>query len=450
MGASADALGWLHASLRRRETPEAVAEVIAAALPAGLPPDVSASLDEVRAASLHRRFGWSSMPAVFRAPDAMERQVAKARELAELFLGRRLPGADDPDAVQALIGELGSLIGRTPGQGSFKADRLDHGQRAAAGLTLSRRRYGKLFRLAGRLEDRLARLRRQEAQYRLLLVGKAALAPDLALDDLGNDLATAAFVAYYAARLKLRSEFTVTGQQRPFDALASGLLRHCEGRPGTRWHAVAHVFPRADVLAHLGDEQKGHLLGRWFDVLGETAEHLEAVHARTDLDLATMVVRRGNDSSTWNLLATAWNRARDHWLALVAALGLDALLDTMMPGKVMRLVAADVAAWHRATGGGIHPDTLVWAGLPKPWAVLRGEAACSRATIEAACARHGVDPAAGGWSAPRPLTEVAAARPTPELVHGVTVSNPYVAALLRRTGVFSGKAPRPLPELFQD
>lgn len=39
---------------------------------------------------------------------------------------------------------------------------------------------------------------------------------------------TVAFVAYYAARIKLR----------------------------TSWYAIAHVFPRADVLARLTEEQK--------------------------------------------------------------------------------------------------------------------------------------------------------------------------------------------------
>jgi hypothetical protein len=37
------------------------------------------------------------------------------------------------------------------------------------------------------------------------------------------------------------------------------------------------------------------------------------------------------------------------------------------------------------------------------------------------------------------MRTVAHARPTPELVHGVTLANPYVADLFKRMGVFSGK-----------
>jgi hypothetical protein len=276
-----------------------------------------------------------------------------------------------------------------------------------------------------------------------VLVGKAALAPELRLEDLDNHLPTAAFIAYYAARMKLRSEFTIQGQQKPFDDLAAALLRLCEKDPATYWYAVAHVFPRADGLARLSDQQKGELLGRWFSILSELAERLENAWRHTHIDIETMIVRRGNDSSTWNLFAGAWNRARDHWIALIEALGMEALFDQMLPGKVMRLMAADVAAWHSSTGGGIHPDTVIWRELPKPWDVLRLKAPCNRAMVDAACARVGVDPVKSGWSAARPRTAVAAFRPTPELVHGVDVGNPHMAALLRRVGAFSG---RPLRE----
>jgi hypothetical protein len=41
--------------------------------------------------------------------------------------------------------------------------------------------------------------------------------------------------------------------------------------------------------------------------------------------------------------------------------------------------------------------------------------------------------------APPPDRKVARYSPTPELVHGVEVSSPQLAALLRSLGVFSGK-----------
>lgn len=440
----ADLIAELHATLRRRETPETVAKLVRRVLPmdGGA---VLANLAEVIGGSMKRLFGWSSMATTFQEPAKAEKQVAKARELALLFLDGALPEADDPDALDDFIDAFDALIGKTRGRSNFKEDRLERAGRVQ--LDLSRRRYAKLFRLAGRLERKAARLRDEQAKLDLVLISKAALAPRLTLEDLGGDAATASFVAYYAARMKLRSEFTVEGQQKPFDALSAALLEVCERNPGTRWWAIAHVFPRADVLARLTEEERGRLLGIWFDILQVLADRLDAIRGRTAIDTESMVVRRGNDSTTWNILAGAWNRARDHWIALVEAMGIDGLLDTVMPGKVMRLIAADVAAWHRSLGQPIHPDTIVWRALPPPWLVLKGEAPCTRADIEQACAAAGIDPVKSGWAAARPRTTIAAFRPTPELVHGVSVSNPFLADHLRRAGAFSGKAYKPLGEL---
>lgn len=429
----------LHATLKRREAPETVAKLVREALPIVQRQGLLAMLGQVIGGSAKERFGWSSMATVFRAPAGAEKQIAKARELALLFLDGRLPEGDDPDALEAVIETLDRLIGKTRGRSSFKDDRPDRAARRQAGLVLSRRRYSKLFRLAIRLERKAVTLREEQAKLDLVLVSKTALAPRLTMDDFAGDVTTAAFVAYYAARMKLRSEFTISGQQRPFDGLSARLLTLCERNPDTRWWAVAHVFPRADVLARLGDEERGHLLGIWFDILQGVADRLDAVQARSAIDMDTMIVARGNDSSTWNILAGAWNRARDHWIALVEAMGMEALFDTMLPGKVMRLMAADVAAWHRTQGMGTHADTLVWGDLPRPWLVLRGEASCTRAGIEAVCETHGVDPAKSGWAKARTRTAIAEFRPTPELVHGVAVSNPYLAGYLRRIGVFSGR-----------
>lgn len=437
----------LHATLTRRDTPETVGKMILEALPelkqetwidslrriVGLP--ARSGFDF----SAHQRFGWSSMAAVFRRPDPVGAQLDKARELAELFLGQSLPEGADAAALDAVVARLNGLIGKAPGKAGFKDDRLSSSARREAGLGLSRRRYDKLFRLVGRLERRAVRLSREEQKFDLILIGKAALAPRLTVEDFAGDTASAAFVAYYAARMKLRSEFTIDGQQKPFDAFAAALLEKCQAGRATSWWAIAHVFPRADVLARLTDEQKGRLLGQWFDVLQVTAALLDDAWRRTDIDLETMIVRRGNDSSTWNLLATAFNRARDHWIALLDAMGADAVLDAMMPGKVLRLMAADVAHWHRSAGGGVHPDTRVWRRLPHPWAVLHGEAACTRTDIEAVCRDAGLEPGKGGWVRPRARTQIAEFRPTPELVHGVAVNNPFLADYLRQAGAFSGK-----------
>ncbi|MGW1447423.1 hypothetical protein ACWCO3_03905 [Micromonospora sp. NPDC002411] len=81
----------------------------------------------------------------------------------------------------------------------------------------------------------------------------------------------------------------------------------------------------------------------------------------------------------------------------------------------------------------------MWARLPLPWDVLDGTAACTRADVEAACADSGVDPVTSGWSGPRAQAAVGTFRPTPELVHGVSIADPAWASILRAAGAFSGR-----------
>jgi hypothetical protein len=152
-----------------------------------------------------------------------------------------------------------------------------------------------------------------------------------------------------------------------------------------------------------------------------------------------MIVRKGNDSSTWNALAGAWNKGRDYWLALMQSLGHDMAFERFMPGKVLRLMAADVAHWHQTSGSDLHGDTAVWAALPKPWDVMDGVAACTRAQIAQVCQINAVDPEKTGWTSARPRTTIDTWMPTPELVHGVTVNHPELAYWLRKVGVFSGQ-----------
>ncbi len=233
--------------------------------------------------------------------------------------------------------------------------------------------------------------------------------------------------------------FTNGPQARAYDEVAEMLLDRCRRSASAHWWVVAHVHPTAEVLGHLPHERLGRLLAAWFGLLTGIAGLLREVWEKSRFDRATMIVRCGDDSTTWNATAGAWNKAREGWIEVLHALGMDNLLDRLCPGKVLRLMAADVAAWHRAGGGGLEPDTAVWAELPAPSNVLDGSASCTRAEVEAVCRRHGVDPVAKGWTQPRPERVAEPFRPTPELVHGVEVGHPGLALLLRKMGVFSGK-----------
>lgn len=185
------------------------------------------------------------------------------------------------------------------------------------------------------------------------------------------------------------------------------------------------------------------LLGRWTTALQEIATLLDEVWKASNINRETMVVKRGNDSTTWNNTAGAWNKARDNWMNLIYALGIDYILDELCFGKVLRLMAADVVFWHATTGGKLDPNTHVWNKLPLPWEVFQGKATCNKELVIKYCKEAGIDAEKTGWIAPR-IHGVAAFKPTPELVNGVVVSNPFLATVLKRHKYFSGKNAKPL------
>jgi hypothetical protein len=438
----------LHASLTQRKRPEDVARLIQdlyAAQGADLDTATEAALAKAAENSLRNLWhGYTSMLEEFARPVGAQRQLARAASLFTSVPELPVGAGDDPVQIEAVIRRAGEEIGRSYGQNDVGMDRLNRAERTAAGLgEISKRQYNKRFRLLRRMEAKLARLIHEQRRREVTMTGKGALAHVLPYELFAMDLDTAAFIAYFTARGYMRSIFTNGRQRQVYDEVAEALFRRLRDIPErTCWYAVAHVRPTPEVLAHVSDVDITQLLVRWNGFLRQVAHLLEDAWSRHPLERDTMIVRRGDDASTWNQSAQAWNTARAHWFALLSELGQDEILDRFCPGKVPRLMAADVAYWHRMSGGGLHPDTYVWAELPLPWEVLRGERECPRSLVEAICARHGVDPVAGAWTAPRPVAAAAVFRRTPELVHGVAVADPLMAGALRSAGVFSGKDKR--------
>lgn len=432
----------LFASLRQRFRPEDVAESILALLGERLENAERRQIEKAARGSLLRNlWGRSSMPSSFRPVIGFDRQLGKARELFPVTA----PAMEGDAAAQlarlpVFMPELARTIGAESPRFDFRVDRLNREAREQRGFDLSRRRYNKLFRFLGRLEAKAGRVRRELNLRELTMIGKSRLASRLVWEDFGTDDASLAFVAYLTARANLRSEFTIDGQQPAFDEIAAMLLERCFASPDTRWWAIAHVHCTPRVITMLTDEEKGRLLASWFAVLDRVAVLLRETWQCNDFKRATMIVARGNDSSTWNQLAGAWNRAREDWFRLLEAMGCEDGLEQFCPGKIMRLMAADVAAWHRSAGGKLDPQTAVWNDLPPPWEVLIGTAECPRSLVEETCSRHGVDAVKSGWTHARGDVAPVAFRPTPELVHGVTIGHPDLALLLRRWRVFSGKS----------
>lgn len=449
----------LYETLRQRRRPEDVAELLLPVLNERLSPADMRTLQQVAAHSLRRGvWQYTAMLQTFRQPVGASRQVQTAAELFEVAPVPTLR-YEEAGEVEAFLHEVNPLIGKTVGRNNYRTDRLDRAARAAQGLDLSKRQYNKRFRAVRHLEEKLLTMLAEQRKVQFEQIAKSGLAHTLSYEEFAQDVDSAAFIAYYTARCHLRSEFTISGQQRPYDQVADMLFRRCAGHASStvtwelnsaavpasasaNWWAIAHVYPAPEVLAALTRQQQGELLGRWTTLLHEMATYLQQIWNRNTFARDTMVVKQGDDSSTWNAAVGSWNKARDAWMNLLYALGMEFVLEEMCFGKALRLMAADVVAWHYRAGQQLDANTQVWAALPLPWEVFAGTARCTRVQVELACQQAGLDPLKSGWLAPRPHG-VVAFRPTPELVHGVSIANPYLATVLKRHRYFSGKPARP-------
>lgn len=438
-------LETLYESLHLRKRPEDIAVLVKDILQGALNIKETELLDKAAAGALRNQvWQYTSMLEKFAEVTGAQVQVSRAIQLFKVDDGADKRAYDDPLAVEAFLAKVSAVIHKNPGHNNYKTDRLNREERMAAGLDISRRQYNKLFRCLRHLEKKLHIMIRGYRKSLFQRVGKHAFAEDISREDFMKDVNSACFIAYYTARCNLRSEFTVDGQQRPYDEIADMLLYRCLYEPETGgWWAIAQVYPAPEVLSKLSPEQQGVLLGKWTTLLQQVAAFLEELWQTNEINRQTMVVRRGNDSSTWNNTANAWNKARDGWMNLIYALGMEFILEEMCFGKVMRLIAGDVAAWHHQEGHKGDPNLLVWDQLPLPWEVLSGRTTCSRERVITICKEAQLDPERTGWIAPRTHQPVPF-RPTPELVHGVTVSNPYLAKVLKQHQYFSGKGVTPL------
>lgn len=429
----------LHATLDKRAMPETVAKIITDDPDAAgyFTPDEMVLLRRVATA----RAAWwvTSMPEDFERPPDASAQIAVALSV----FGAELDGdiRADPAGIARLIDELGEPLGWRHGM-DWKRDRLPKDRRRAGEVPQAwtgHRTYNKHVRVLRNLEDKRARMARAQAFRHLILIGRSGFAVDIPRERFIADPDSAAFIAYWAARKNRRRLFSLAGKENPMDHLAAALLERCHRSGHADWVMIAQVCPRPEVLQKLPDEDLGALAGRWWHVMRDCSSELAAAWPGDQVNRMSMIVRRGMDSSTWNTMAQAYNAARAGWLNCTSLAGAGALTAPFLPGKVMRLMAADLAYWHSASGGDVDPDTKAWARLAFPWDVINGLADCTRADVEAACADAGVDPVARGWTAPHASGDLAEFVPTPELVHGVAIGDPQWAALLRRAGVFSGK-----------
>lgn len=429
----------LYKTLDERRRPEDVAEMIDELMKIHLSAQECAVLSKAANRSLKNNFyGYTSMLESFGEAVGAGKQIKKATEIFKIN-EKENSGYNNVDEIEAFLKEVSPLIHKDVGQNDFRKDRLNKDLRKLAGMDISKRNYNKKWRLLKRIEIRLQKFIQESKKIEFQKISKHGLSHTISFEDFSTDMNTACFIAYFNARSNMRSTFTNQSQDRPFDEICDMLFNRCKQNPeGTNWSAISYIYSSREVLLHLTDEQKGNLLGKWTIILEEISGFLETLWNENDIYRKTMAVKRGNDSTTWNNTAGAWNKARDSWMNMIYALGLDSVLDDLCFGKVMRLMAADVIAWHLSTGGKIDPNTEVWNNVPLPWEVFQERVFCNKETIVNACREAGIDPEKSGWIAPR-IHGVSPFKPTPELVHGVTVSNPFLAKVLRHNKYFSGK-----------
>lgn len=433
----------LYDTLARRMRPEDVAQVVIDQLGPRLDAHERRTLEKAARGSLVGQWlGFTSMSQDWQQAVGLTPQLETARALFSSAPKLHAGDADVPERIEAFLDVIEPEIRKVRGENDFRWQRLDRAERKAAGISISHRKYNRKWRLLRRIEARLATLRQELRKRHMEKVAKVGFVMVVPKDAFFRSPSAAAFVAYLASKKARRSVFTVWGQERAFDEIAAMLLERCRRMPDTDWFVVAHAWPTEEVLARLDDEQRMALLVLATDTLREASGMLEALYRARPFDRSAMVVRRGDDSTTWNQLAGAFNASRDAWVALAYAMGASHVVAAMCVPKAMRLIAGDVAAWHRAVGHRGDPNVAVAASLPAPWEVLDGDVECTAEDVADRCRALGLDPEKSGWIAPRPKTAIAPFRPTPELVHGVAVSCPLLASLLKKEGVFSGK-PQP-------
>jgi len=422
----AAALAKLWKFFRSRPKPESVAQVV---VWSGSFREHSAVEDKLRGVAAFRRDS-------LMADDFERGSFDPVRATAAyLFPSVPFPAELEPRELMKWVASAGWIIRRLPYQ-DFRRERLNRESRANAELEMRRSQYNRRFRFLARVEAKTEAL----ALSGIAIAAKSGLASSLPREVFDRDLATAAYATYMSARLGRRSLFTWGKQDRAFDKVAEAMLRVLSERTETQWLAIAMVDPSPDNIARLCEGDRVRLLVAAENQLRELATHLKKRARELGFDRKAMIVRKGMDSSTWNALAGAWNKVRMAWIELVHQTGAAPIFEDRLPGKVMRLMAGDVAMWRKSLGMGDDPEALAWSELPDPWKVLLGEAHCNRPLVEEVCKRHGVDPYKSGWIARAPERRPVEFRPTPDSLYGVVVpTGSAIGAYLKQVGAFSGK-----------
>lgn len=243
--------------------------------------------------------------------------------------------------------------------------------------------------------------------------------------------------AYIAARGHRRMLFTNGPQSRRWDTLADDLVNMAR-HAGESLEAIAWVNPRAEVLNDLPESTVRTMMQTWSATMHQHAATLKNLSQDGALLAPLMITCRGMDSTGWNLVAEAYNNARSAWLTCIYRLGLHQYpwfnTTINIPGKCMRVMAADVYYYHQDSGNNIDPDTKLWNALPKPWEP--DAKSLTKEKIAQEATRLGVP--LKGWVQPVPKgLNIEAPSLTPTTLHGVCIASDAYD-ILRTIGAYAG------------
>lgn len=427
----------LYKSLNQRERPEDIAELVLSVLKNQLSPTEIGDLRKVNnqpGVVWYRR--WPATKE-FEWAISLKKQITEAIEIFDLKKAGPIDYISVPD-IKSFIKSISPLIHKQLGKNDFRRDRLTKSDRKDLHFSTSKRQYNKKWRLIKKLEYRLTTFQRVLTLVELQKIAKHGIVHQLDFKNFKSDLNAACFIAFYCAKSNLKSKYTTELGEEGYGHISELLLKRClkstkEGQVGneTNWLALSHIYSSEEVLTNLTDEQKGDLLCNWTNILDELANILEKYWNNNLLIKETMIEKKGMDSIKWNSAADAWNNARDHWVNLIYSLGLDYVLDEILFGKVIRLTWPHVVVGPTASLRKQIPHKEVWNMLPLPWEVFKGKEKCNKEVVIKCCELVEIDAEKYGWVT-LGFHEVTEYKPTPELVQGIAVSNPFLATILKK------------------
>jgi hypothetical protein len=304
------------------------------------------------------------------------------------------------------------------------------------GETSSKKAFVKRVRFLANFEEKINRVEDVLELRHAQMQAKSRLAYKVDVTKVDN--ISLAYIAYVAARANRRSIFMIGGQSKAFDNISEGLLKLLN--ENSAWDQIVYVAPTRLAFKHLDAETLGRLVGEFHHEMHVAANGLARLYPTLPQRMREeMVMVRGVDSSRWNAYAGALNTMRSAWISASISAGLDSIFDNYLPGKAPRLMAADIVWWGRENGQELHEDTRLFNALPYPWEVITGSKSLNREQILSAAKKESVDATSTGWVGPRTNIELEIAVAEPATVHGVIVTDPNLALILRRVGAFSGK-----------